>query len=57
MLKDVRYFLAESTGLGVPTQVAGSAEELYAQAAEDGPRRDDFAAVIRGDVASARNPA
>jgi 3-hydroxyisobutyrate dehydrogenase len=46
MLKDVRYFLAESRALGVPTQVAGSAEELYARAAEDGHGGDDFAAVI-----------
>jgi 3-hydroxyisobutyrate dehydrogenase-like beta-hydroxyacid dehydrogenase len=46
MLKDVRYFLAESRALDVPTQVAGSAEELYERAAAEGHGGDDFAAVI-----------
>ncbi len=46
MLKDVRYFLAESGSAGVDTQVAASAERLYGEAAEEGHGGDDFAAVI-----------
>jgi 3-hydroxyisobutyrate dehydrogenase-like beta-hydroxyacid dehydrogenase len=46
MLKDVRYFLAESQALGVPVEVAGAAETLYERAAGEGHGGDDFAAVI-----------
>lgn len=46
MLKDVRYFLAESESLGVRTPVALSAEQLYAKAGDQGHAGDDFAAVI-----------
>ncbi|MGI8511646.1 MAG: NAD(P)-dependent oxidoreductase [Solirubrobacteraceae bacterium] len=46
MLKDVRYFLAESESLGVRTPLAGSAERLYAVAGDEGHATDDFAAVI-----------
>jgi 3-hydroxyisobutyrate dehydrogenase-like beta-hydroxyacid dehydrogenase len=46
MLKDVRYFLAESRALGVDTAVAGTAEGLYATADREGHGEDDFAAVI-----------
>jgi len=46
MLKDVRYFLAESESLGVRTPVAQSTEQLYAEAGAEGHAEDDFAAVI-----------
>jgi 3-hydroxyisobutyrate dehydrogenase-like beta-hydroxyacid dehydrogenase len=46
MLKDVRYFLAESREMGVQTGVAETAAELYEQAAAEGYSESDFAAVI-----------
>jgi 3-hydroxyisobutyrate dehydrogenase-like beta-hydroxyacid dehydrogenase len=46
MLKDVRYFLAESNSIGVDTRTAASAEKLYAKADSEGHGGDDFAAVI-----------
>jgi 3-hydroxyisobutyrate dehydrogenase-like beta-hydroxyacid dehydrogenase len=45
MLKDVRYFLAESRSLELGAQVAGTAAELYTEAAGSGHAEEDFAAV------------
>ena len=50
MLKDVRYFLAESREMGVDTGVAGTAAELYEQADSEGYGESDFAAVIEAIV-------
>ena len=50
MLKDVRYFLAESREMGVQTGVAESAVELYAEADSEGFGQSDFAAVIEAIV-------
>jgi 3-hydroxyisobutyrate dehydrogenase len=46
MLKDVRHCLEEAQRLGVELRLGMVAETLYARAAEDGHREDDFAAVI-----------
>jgi len=46
MLKDVRYFLAESESLGLKAPVAASAEGLYGEAGAGGHGSEDFAAVI-----------
>ncbi len=50
MLKDVHYFLAESREMGVATDVAGAAAELYESAASEGYGQSDFAAVIEAIV-------
>ncbi len=50
MLKDVRYFLAESREMGVSAEVADTAAGLYAAAAEKGYEQSDFAAVIEAIV-------
>jgi len=50
MLKDVRYFLAESREMGVPTGVAETASGLYEEAASEGYGQSDFAAVIEAIV-------
>jgi len=50
MLKDVRYFLAESREMGVPTGVAQTASELYEEAESEGYGASDFAAVIEAIV-------
>jgi 3-hydroxyisobutyrate dehydrogenase-like beta-hydroxyacid dehydrogenase len=46
MLKDVRHCLAEARALGLELPLAGVAERLYAEAAENGHAEDDFAAVV-----------
>jgi 3-hydroxyisobutyrate dehydrogenase-like beta-hydroxyacid dehydrogenase len=46
MLKDVRHCLEEAQRLGVELRLGKVAETLYARAAEEGHREDDFAAVI-----------
>ena len=46
MLKDVRHCLEEAQQLGVELRLGTVAETLYARAAEEGHREDDFAAVI-----------
>lgn len=46
MLKDVRYFLAESREMGVQTGVADTALGLYEEADREGYGQSDFAAVI-----------
>jgi 3-hydroxyisobutyrate dehydrogenase len=46
MLKDVRHCLEEAERLGVELRLGKVAEGLYARAAEEGHREDDFAAVI-----------
>ena len=46
MLKDVRYFLAESREIGVSTKVAETASGLYEKADAEGHGESDFAAVI-----------
>jgi 3-hydroxyisobutyrate dehydrogenase-like beta-hydroxyacid dehydrogenase len=46
MLKDVRHCLEEARALGVELRLGAVAEALYARAAEEGHREDDFAAVI-----------
>ncbi len=46
MLKDVRYFLAESREMGIPTGVAQTAFGLYEEADSAGYGGSDFAAVI-----------
>jgi 3-hydroxyisobutyrate dehydrogenase-like beta-hydroxyacid dehydrogenase len=50
MLKDVRYFLAESREMGVDTGVAGTAAGLYEEADSEGYGESDFAAVIEAIV-------
>jgi len=46
MLKDVRHCLAEARALGLELPLAGVAEGLYADAAENGHGEHDFAAVV-----------
>jgi 3-hydroxyisobutyrate dehydrogenase-like beta-hydroxyacid dehydrogenase len=46
MLKDVRHCLREAEALGVRLPQAEEAERLYAQAAENGARDQDFAAIV-----------
>ena len=50
MLKDVRYFLAESREMGVQTGVADTAADLYEEAGAQGYGQSDFAAVIEAIV-------
>ena len=50
MLKDVRYFLAESREMGVSTGVAETASGLYEEADSEGYGESDFAAVIEAIV-------
>jgi len=50
MLKDVRYFLAESREMGVGTPVAETASGLYEEADAEGYGESDFAAVIEAIV-------
>ena len=50
MLKDVRYFLAESREMGVSTGVAETASALYEEADAEGYGESDFAAVIEAIV-------
>jgi len=50
MLKDVRYFLAESREMGVSTGVAETASGLYETADSEGWGTSDFAAVIEAIV-------
>ena len=54
MLKDVRYFLAESREMGVPTGVAETASGLYEVADSEGYGQSDFAAVIEAIVTKSR---
>jgi len=54
MLKDVRYFLAESREMGVPTGVAQTASGLYEEADSEGYGESDFAAVIEAIVTKSR---
>jgi 3-hydroxyisobutyrate dehydrogenase len=46
MLKDVRHCLEEARALGVELRLGAVAAALYARAAQEGHREDDFAAVI-----------
>jgi len=46
MLKDVRYFLSESRGLGVDARVAATAAGLYTKADDNGLGDNDFSAVL-----------
>jgi len=50
MLKDVRYFLAESREMGVSTGVAETTSGLYETADSEGYGDSDFAAVIEAIV-------
>ena len=54
MLKDVRYFLAESREMGVQTGVAKTASTVYEQADSEGYGQSDFAAVIEAIATQSR---
>jgi 3-hydroxyisobutyrate dehydrogenase len=54
MLKDLRHYIAEASGLGVGTPVAERAEDVYGEAERRGLGGRDFAAVI--EVAEGLEP-